>query len=138
MRSSQVFGRVASGVVLALVVAAAAAGAQTAQVLTPKDLVGVWEGSAQTPNGDVTLKVEFAIRDEKLAATIESSMGPMPVRSVALTDDGIVMEIEVMESSASLAAKVTGKRMEGTWTRGADSGPFTLIKSAAPHPAPRQ
>jgi hypothetical protein len=137
MGRRRIVGLAACGAVVAMVFAAGA-GAQTTPPLAPKDLVGVWEGSAQTPNGEVTLKVEFVAKDEKLTATIESSMGPLPVRSVTLTDEGIAMEIEAMSSAASLAATVNGKRMEGTWTLGANSGPFTLTKSAATDPAPKQ
>ena len=129
--------RVVFGVVM-VVVAVAVAGAQTAQPLTPKEIVGVWEGAAQTPNGDVTLKVEFTIKEEKLAGMIESSMGPMPVTTVTLTEDGISMEIVVMESPAFLVAKVTGTRMDGTWTLGEQSGPFTLTKSGGTAPDPKK
>lgn len=71
-------------------------------------------------------------------ATIESSMGPMPVTSVTLTDDRLVMEIEVMGDPALLEAKVTGKRIEGTWTLGTDRGPFTLTKSGGTESAPKK
>lgn len=137
MERRQLLGRVVFGAALAMMVAAAA-GAQTAQAVAPKDIVGLWEGAAQTPNGEVALKVEFALKDDKLTGTIESSMGSMPVTSVTLTDDGIAMEIEVQGSPASLAAKVQGKRMEGTWTLGADSGPFALTKSGGTEPAPKK
>ena len=137
MRRRQMVGRVVAGVMAGLMMAALA-GAQTSVPVTPKDLVGVGEGSAQTPNGDVALKVEFTLTDGKLASTIESSMGPMPVSSTTLTDDKLVMGIEVMGSPASLEAKVTGKRIEGTWTLGADGGPFALTRSGGTDQAPKK
>jgi len=122
----------ASGVVVLVVVSVLMAGVAVAQVpepVAPKDLVGVWNGTAQTPNGEVTLKVAFTLKDGTLAATVESSMGPMPVTAITLVDDRLGMDIVVMETQASLAAKVQGTRMDGTWTLGADSGPFTLTKA---------
>ena len=128
METLRLLGRLALGVMLCMVIAAGAA-AQTATPVTPKDLVGVWEGSAQTPNGEVTLKVVFALTDDKLVATIESSMGPMPVSSTTLTDDKLAMQIQVGADAASLAATVKGPKIEGTWTLGAESGPFSLAKT---------
>lgn len=122
----------ASGLVGLVVMSLLMAGVAAAQVpapVTPKDLVGVWNGSAQTPNGEVTLEVEFTLKEGALTATVESSMGPMPVTAITLVDDTLGMDIVVMETQASLSAKVQGKRMDGTWTLGADSGPFTLVKA---------
>lgn len=121
--------RLVTAMVCGLAVVLMAGATVLAQAPAPKDLVGIWEGGAQTPNGEVTLKMEVTLKDDKLAATIESSMGPMPVRSFALEGDQLKAEIEVMGSPATLAAKVQGKRMDGTWTFGADSGPFVLAKA---------
>ena len=75
--------------VLAVLFVAAAALPGSAQApAAPKleSLAGVWEGSAQTPNGDLSLRGELTFVDGKLGGAIESSMGRIQITGASFTD----------------------------------------------------
>jgi hypothetical protein len=122
---------VAAAMVLAVVALPAGAAAQAAPPVTLESFVGVWEGAAQTPNGDVTLKSAFKVEGGKLVGLIESSMGPIPVASAALADDKLAVTIDFQGTPGTLACKLQGNRIDGTWEVGGNSGSFWLARGGA-------
>ena len=105
--------------------------AQGAQPVTLESFAGAWEGSAQTPNGDVSLRSDFKVVDGKLTGTIESSMGPIPVAAAALTGDKLMLTIDLQGSQGTLACALKGSRIEGVWELGDNSGTFWLARPGA-------
>jgi len=106
----------------------AAAAAQAAQPATIESFAGVWEGSAQTPNGDVSLRAAFKVQDGKLGGTIESSMGQIAVVTSTFAGGKLTMTIDLQGGAGTLGCQLTGNRIEGIWEYGSDTGPFWLAR----------
>lgn len=104
------------------------AAAQGGQPVTLESFAGAWEGSAQTPNGDVSLRSDFKVADGKLTGTIQSSMGPIPVAAAALTGEKLVLTIDLQGSQGTLACALKGSRIDGVWELGDNSGTFWLAR----------
>jgi hypothetical protein len=117
-------------VVLAALVAPAVA-APPAQPVTIESFAGAWEGAAQTPNGDVSLRSVFAVADGKLTGTIESSMGPIPVTAAAIQADRLVVTIDFQGTVGTLTCALKGSRIEGVWDLGGNGGTFWLARPGA-------
>jgi hypothetical protein len=116
-------------VLAALVVPAAAA--PPAQPVTLESFAGTWEGAAQTPNGDVSLRSVFEVAGGKLTGTIESSMGPIPVTSAAIQADRLVVTIDFQGTAGTLTCALKGSRIEGVWDLGGNGGTFWLARPGA-------
>ena len=125
----------------------AAAAAQAAQPATIESFAGAWEGSAQTPNGDVSLRAAFTVQDGKLGGTIESSMGQITVVTSTFADGKLTITIDLQGGAGTLGCQLTGNGIEGTWEYGKTPGPSgwhgpgrgateaPAIPSAGPGPA---
>jgi hypothetical protein len=111
------------------------AAARPFQPVTLESFAGVWEGSAQTPNGDVSLHSDFKVVDGKLTGNIESSMGPIPVTAAALSGDKLVLTIDLQGTPGTLACTLKGGRIDGLWELGGNSGTFWLTRGDAAAPA---
>jgi hypothetical protein len=96
--------------------------------VTLESFAGAWEGSAQTPNGEVALRSDFKVVDGKLSGSIESSMGPIPVVAAALTGDKLVLTIDFQGSRGTLGCALNGGRIEGVWELGDNNGTFRLAR----------
>ena len=125
--------RVTIVAVMALVALArpGVAAARPAQPVTLESFAGAWEGAAQTPDGDVSLRSDFKVVDGKLTGSIESSMGPIPVAAAALTGDKLMLTIELQGSQGTLACALKGSRIEGVWELGGNGGTFWLARPGA-------
>jgi len=121
----------ATVMVLAAVGLPAVAAARPVQPVTLESFTGAWEGSAQTPNGEVALRSDFKVVDGKLTGSIESSMGPIPVAAAALTGDKLMLTIEFQGSQGTLACALKGSRIEGVWELGGNGGAFWLARPGA-------
>jgi hypothetical protein len=106
----------------------AVAAAQAAQPATLDAFAGLWEGSAQTPNGDVSLRAAFKVQDGKLGGTIESSMGPITVVTSTFADGKLTLTIDLQGGTGTLGCQLTGTRIEGIWEYGSETGPFWLAR----------
>ena len=118
----------ATVMVLAAVGLPAVAAARPVQPVTLESFTGAWEGSAQTPNGEVALRSDFKVVDGKLTGKIESAMGPIPVTAAALTGDKLVLTIDFQGTPGTLNCALTGSGIEGVWEVGSNSGPFRLAR----------
>ena len=108
--------------------AGAAAAAQAAPQGTIESFAGAWEGAAQTPNGDVSLRAAFKVQDGKLAGTIESSMGPIAVVASAFAEGTLTLTIDLQGGAGTLRCRMAGTGIEGTWEYGSETGPFRLAR----------
>jgi len=123
--------RVAAAVAVVAVSALAwpgAAAAQAAQTVTMESFSGVWEGVAQTPNGDVPLRAAFKVQDGKLGGTIESTVGLITIVTSAFADGRLTLAVDLQGGAATLGCKLQGTRIEGIWEVGSDTGPFWLAR----------
>jgi len=127
VRKSRV-AMVAAAMALAAAVLPEVAAARAAQPITFESYVGAWEGAAQTPNGEVSLRATFKMQDGKLGGLIESSMGPIPVVASALADGKLTMTIDFQGGSGTLVCTLQGDRIAGVWAVGENSGPFSLAR----------
>ena len=120
----------ALGVAMALasLYSPAAAAAQAAPPTTIESFAGAWEGSAQTPNGDVSLRAAFKVQDGKLGGTIESSMGQITVVTSTFADGKLTLTIDLQGGAGTLGCQLTGNRIEGVWEYGGNTGPFRLAR----------
>jgi hypothetical protein len=127
-------GAVLAAVVILAALVAPAAAAPPVQPLTLESFAGTWEGAAQTPSGDVSLRSVFAVADGKLTGTIESSMGPIPVTAAAIQADKLVVTIDLQGASGTLTCTLKGGRIEGVWDLGGNGGTFWLARPGAAAP----
>ena len=98
---------------------------------TAESIVGSWEGTAKTPDGQVTLKATFTLTDGKLGGTVESSLGPVAIQSASLVDGKLTVAIEFQGSAGTLGGTVQGSRIEGTWEVSGSNGTFVLARPGA-------
>jgi len=119
---------VAAVVALAAAALPGVTAAKVAQPITLESYAGAWEGAAQTPNGDVSLRATFKIQDGRLGGLIESSMGPIPVVASALADGKLTITIDFQGGSGTLRCALQGDRITGVWEVGDNSGPFSLAR----------
>ena len=107
------------------------AAAQAAQPVTLQAFSGLWEGMAQTPNGEVQLRAAFTVQDGKLSGSIDSSMGIITIVTSAFADEKLTLTLDIQGGAASLGCKLLGNRIEGMWEVGSDTGPFWLARPGA-------
>lgn len=119
---------VAAAMTLAALGLPGIAAAQAGKAVTLESYAGVWEGTAQTPNGDVALRATFKIQDGKLGGAIESSMGPIPIVASAFADGKLTMTIDFQGGAGTLGCRLQGDRIEGIWEVGGNTGPFVLAR----------
>jgi hypothetical protein len=105
--------------------------ARPSQPVTLESFTGAWEGSAQTPNGEVALRAAFKVQDGKLGGTIDSSMGVIAVVASALADGKLTMTIDFQGAPGTLSCTMLGSGIEGVWAVGDNSGPFRLARPGA-------
>ncbi len=98
---------------------------------TAESIVGLWEGTAQTPEGPLPLKAAFTLTDGKLGGTIESSLGSITIQTASLTDGKLAVGMEFQGSAGTLAGVVQGPRIEGTWELPGSNGTFVLTRPGA-------
>jgi hypothetical protein len=121
-----VLSMVLAGLFVAIVARPASAQAPPAPTL--ESLAGVWEGVAQGPNGDVSLRGELACAEGKLGGVIESSMGRIQITGASLADDKLTMSIDFQGAPGILGGKVQGSRIEGVWEVSGQTGTFWLAR----------
>ena len=122
----------ATVMVLAAVGLPAVAAARLGQPVTLESFTGAWEGSAQTPNGEVALRSDFKVVDGKLTGKIESAMGPIPVTAAALTGDKLVLTIDFQGGLGH--ARVHAEGRSGSTASGNSAA--TTGPSGSPGPGP--
>lgn len=100
--------------------------------VTLESMAGTWDGVAQTPNGDLPVHGVLTFQDGKITGTIETAMGVLAITSATLKEDVFELLFDLQGSAGSLSGKVAGEKYEGSWTFGADSGPFAMARVPPP------
>ena len=105
-----------------------AAPAPAAGKVTLASLAGTWDGVAQTPNGDMPVHMVLSYQDGKMTGSMETQMGTLTITGSTLTGDVFELGFDLQGSAGGLSGKVAGDKYEGSWSVGADSGPFALVR----------
>ena len=99
-------------------------------------LAGIWDGVAQTPNGDMPVHMVLTHQDGKITGLMDTQMGTLTITGSALTGDVLELGFEMQGSAGGLSGKVAGDKYTGSWSVGADSGPFAVTRVPAAGAAP--
>jgi len=103
----------------------------------PKQLVGLWEGTAIAAGDGQTLQaaIELKLDGKKLIGEVRSDQGVMTVSDVAFTDGQWVLDCTSSEgATARLTFSVKAGKMSGKWTYGDANGTFELNKTEKKKP----
>jgi hypothetical protein len=122
--------------------AAAPAAAPAVPVVTPPPgavspqqtiaaAAGTWDGVAQTPNGDMAVRMVLVHQGGKLTGAMDTPLGALTVTGSTLTADVLELGFELQGSPGVLSGKLSGDKYEGSWSTGSDSGPFALVRTPA-------
>ena len=132
--------RTALNTVIALLVTAVSALAQTAPAQTQApDITGTWEMSIGTSQGSSPATLTVTKSGEKLAGTISSAMGEAPV-DVTVKEKSVALELSIQTGNGPMniimSGTVDGDTMKGTADFGGrGSGDWTAKRTAAAAPA---
>jgi hypothetical protein len=107
------------------------ASAAAAGPLTIASLAGVWDGVAQTPDGDIPVHMVLVHQDGKLTGSMDTQLGTLTVTGSALNGDVLELAFELQGSPGGLSGKVAGDKYEGSWSVDTQSGPFALTRVPA-------
>ncbi len=81
--------------------------------------VGVWECTAGTPDGQqVPWTLKISMENGKYVGVTNSHVGERPIQNARLDGDSLSFEVKRDEGSHRVKVKITGDRLEGTWTAG--------------------
>lgn len=100
-------------------------------------VAGKWKMTASAPDGN-TYKVELVVKEDggKLAATLESERGTMPLEEVALNGGELTFKLEFGSGPIPFKLKVDGDTMKGTLTLpNGGTGSVTAAREGAGEPA---
>lgn len=80
-------------------------------------VVGKWKVTANAPDGN-TYNVDLVVKEEggKLAGTLESERGTMPLQEVAFNSGELTFKLEIGSGPIPFKLKVDGDTMKGTLT----------------------
>jgi hypothetical protein len=136
--------RTIATVLLATVVAASSAMAQTSKAPAPAPSVaGDWDASYNTPGGTTAFSVTFVVNGEKLSGTVHRASGAVSLEGAAKGDSvNFVYFIQYNDHALAMTinAKVVGDAMKGSVDFGGQGQDVFEAKraSAAPKkPAPQ-
>ena len=111
--------------------------------VTLASLAGTWDGVAQTPDGSMPVHMVLTLADGKLTGSLEAQIGTLTITGSALTGDLLELGFDLQGSPGGLSGKIAGDKYEGSWSVGAETGPFAVArvpangaKPAAPAAAP--
>jgi len=105
-----------------------AAPAPAAGKVTVASLAGTWDGVAQTPNGDMPVHMVLTHQEGKITGSIDTQMGALSITGSTLTGDVLELGFDLQGSSGGLSGKVEGDKYSGSWSVGADTGPFAVTR----------
>jgi len=107
---------------------AQAQAAQTVAALKPEAIAGKYQGTANTPSGDVTVVADLRAEKGTLTGTIEYGQGPAMITGSTISGDRVTLTIDAGGTPGTITGTVKGDRIEGTWVLGEESGTYTLTK----------
>jgi hypothetical protein len=128
--------RVMSLLLIALVVAAQAASANTFNNPVDDKLSGKYEGVAKSDAmGDIPIKVEIKNDNGKLSGKIEIPTGTAAITSGSYTDGKIVMKFDAQGQEGTVTATHDGDKITGKWEVAGMGGPLELKRVGETAPA---
>ncbi|GAB4230333.1 MAG: hypothetical protein Kow00109_02050 [Acidobacteriota bacterium] len=78
-------------------------------------VAGKWEGSIQTPNGDMKLTFVFEVNGETLSGKIQSDMGEQPISNGKVAGDEFSFDVNLPDGSViTHKGKVNGDTIDMT------------------------
>ena len=78
---------------------AQAQAAQAGTALKPEAVAGKYQGTANTPSGDMPLSVDLKTEKGTFAGTIESGQGPVAITGGSITGDRVTLEMSPYDLS---------------------------------------
>ncbi len=105
---------------------AAAGSAASAQA----SLAGTWDGSADTPDGNMAFQMLLQQNGDTLAGQIPMPDGNLALKKVSFSGGRLAFEVDYMGGTYRFEAALDGTRLKGKWSSvdGSDSGSFAAQK----------
>jgi hypothetical protein len=107
----------------------------TAPIALAKTIVGDWQGTLSTPNGDLHLVLHITGGEGgSLKATLDSvdqGANGIPVNSVTLKDSKLIFTVDVVNGSYEGTVNADMTEIAGTWTQG-QSLPLNFKRATTP------
>jgi hypothetical protein len=97
----------------------------------PEKFAGTWEGTLETPNGNLRLVFHLANSDGAASGTIDSpdqSAIGIPMSEIKATDSTIRITVSVVNGSYDAKLSDDGKVLTGTWSQGGGTLPLALSR----------
>lgn len=90
-----------------------------AAVALAADISGRWEGSIDTPNGDMQIAFNFKVEGAKLTGTVESPNGEVPIEEGKVDGDHLSFkthyEDNVIDHQGTISGDTIQLTVEGPW-----------------------
>jgi len=96
-----------------------------------KTLTGKWNMTSETDGGDpVTWTLIIKEADGKLMATLATDGGEQPAKDFTYADGVLKFKAPYQGEDYEIELKVTGEKLDGTWSGGGNSGKTSGTKAA--------
>jgi len=81
-----------------------------------KDVVGTWTYKVETPEGDITGKLVFELKDKKLVGEVQTSEGEfIDITNIKIKENDVLYaEVETGYEVLTINMTIKGKSYEGT------------------------
>lgn len=79
--------------------------------LAASDPSGKWEGTINTPNGDIKLVFTFKVEGDKLSGTVESPRGERPITDGKVSGDDLSFKVTAGDNVMTYQGKMSGDSM---------------------------
>lgn len=112
-------------------------GATLAAAPSTSGISGAWTSVSVTPNGDLTMTLELKQEGDKLAGTLGSEMGTIPIKAAAFKDNKVQFDVEFGGNTYRVEGTLKENKFTGQWSTvgGTDTGAWSATrKTAAPAP----
>jgi hypothetical protein len=93
-----------------------------------KDLVGKWSMTSETNEDPVKWVLVLKEADGKLAATLASEQGELPIKDVNYTDGVLKFKAPYHDVEYDIELKLMADKLVGTWSGDGNSGKTSGVK----------
>ncbi|MGH9407511.1 MAG: glycoside hydrolase [Terriglobia bacterium] len=91
----------------------------SAAVSLAADLNGRWEGTFNTPNGDIQLAFNFKVDGSALTGTVETPNGDTPISDGKVNGDQFSFTVKVGDNNITHTGSISGDtikmKVQGPW-----------------------
>jgi SAM-dependent methyltransferase len=90
-------------------------------------IVGLWNAVANSPDGDLQIRMEIKLEGGALVGSFETSDGPARLSKLDLKDDRLSFEVDYMGATYRIEAVLANDKLAGKWSAvaGPESGSFS-------------